>query len=66
VDEGLSIFNHYRMEFLARRIVTSEAEKIQDLVDPHTKVTRFVFTRLSSELQKRFFPVSPATPTADK
>jgi hypothetical protein len=59
VDEGLSIFNHYRKEFLAGRIVTSGKEEIQDLVDSHTKVTRFVLTHLSDEQQKRFFPVTP-------
>jgi hypothetical protein len=42
VDEGLSIFNHYRKEFLAGRVVTSGTEEIQDLLDAHTKVTRFV------------------------
>jgi hypothetical protein len=59
VDEGLSIFNHYRKEFLAGRIVTSGTEEIQDLVDSHTKVTRFVFKHLSDEQQKRFFPITP-------
>ena len=59
VDEDLSIFNHYRKEFRAGRIVTSGTEEIQDLVDSHTKVTRFVLTHLSDEQQKRFFPVTP-------
>ncbi len=58
VEEGLSIFNHYRKEFLAGRVVTSGTEEIQDLVDAHTKVTRFVLTYLRNE-QRRFFPVTP-------
>jgi hypothetical protein len=61
VHEGLSIFSHYQKEFRAGRIVTPGLEVVQDVIDPVTKVTRFVMTHLTSEQQKQFFPVTPVT-----
>jgi hypothetical protein len=59
VSEGLSIFQHYRKEFRAGRIVTSGLEIQQDTMDPYTKVTRFVMTHFTAEERKRYFPLEP-------
>jgi hypothetical protein len=58
-EEGLSIFSHYRKEFLSERIVRAGVEEIQASADPHTKVTWFVDRHLSLSEKRRFFPVCP-------
>lgn len=60
ITEGLSIFSHYRKEFLSDRIIKAGVEEIQAGIDPHTKVTWFVDRHLSLSEKKRFFPVCPA------
>ena len=59
IEEGLSIFSHYREEFLSNRII-KPGEEIQAEADPHAKVTWFVDRHLSLSEKKRFFPVFPA------
>jgi len=59
IREGLSIFSHYRKEFLSNRILKAGVEEIQACADPHTKVTWFVDRHLSLSEKKRFFPVCP-------
>jgi hypothetical protein len=53
VHEGLSIFSHYQKEFCAGRIVTSGLEVVQDVIDPITKVTRFVMVKFQQRYQMR-------------
>jgi hypothetical protein len=60
ITEGLSIFTHYRKEFLSERILKAGPEENQASVDPHTKVTWFVDRHLSLPEKRRFFPVCPA------
>jgi len=60
IREGLSVFSHYRKEFLSDRILKAGVEEIQAGIDPHTKVTWFVDRHLSLSEKKRFFPVCPA------
>jgi hypothetical protein len=59
IVEGLSIFSHYRKDFLSERILRMGVEEVQAGADPHTKVTWFVDRHLSLEEKKRFFPVCP-------
>jgi hypothetical protein len=59
IREGLSIFDHYRKEFLSERILKAGLEEKQAFVDPHTKVTWFVDRHLSLSEKRRFFPVCP-------
>lgn len=60
ITEGLSIFSHYRRDFLSERILRAGPEELQAAVDRHTKVTWFVDRHLSLSEKKRFFPVCPA------
>jgi hypothetical protein len=59
IEEGLSIFSHYRKDFLSDRILRAGVEEFQAGADPHTKVTWFVDRHLSLPEKKRFFPVCP-------
>jgi hypothetical protein len=66
ITKGLSIFKHYRKEFLSNRIVRPGAEEIQDMIAPQTKVTWFVGRHLDAEEKTQFFPVWPAGGTSPK
>ena len=61
IAEGLSVFNHYRREFLSDRIIRPEHPDVQVVADKMTKVTWFVVRQLSEKEQKRYFPVWPTT-----
>ena len=61
ITEGLSIFRHYRKEFLSGRERGSR-EEIHARLDPHAKVMWFVTRHLSQSEQHRFFPVWPRPP----
>jgi hypothetical protein len=60
IEEGLSIFSHYRKEFLCNRMIEAGMEEIQGDAHLHTKVTWSVDRHLSLPEKKRFFPVFPA------
>lgn len=57
ITTGLSIFKHYRKDFLSNRIVRPGAEEVQEMVAPQTKVTWFVDRQLDADEKKRFFPI---------
>jgi hypothetical protein len=60
IEEGLSVFNHYRREFVSFRgseLVSDEHSDNRANIEKMLKVNHFVMEHLAPEERSRFFPV---------